>query len=67
MNEVRLTGKKAGGFTFLKRPLAASWAPIPLRLIVGYGFMEHAFAKLSKGPEKPSPRSCTPSACPRRI
>ncbi|HUZ94425.1 MAG TPA: DoxX family protein, partial [Edaphobacter sp.] len=27
------------------------WAPIPLRLIVGYGFMEHGFAKLSKGPE----------------
>jgi putative oxidoreductase len=36
---------------FLKRPLVARWAPIPLRLIVGYGFMEHGFAKLSKGPE----------------
>jgi putative oxidoreductase len=24
---------------------------IPLRLIVGYGFMEHGFAKLSKGPD----------------
>ena len=50
MNELRLTGKGAG-FAFLKRPFAARWAPIPLRLIVGYGFMEHAFAKLSKGPE----------------
>jgi putative oxidoreductase len=29
---------------------AARWAPIPLRLIVGYGFMAHGFAKLSKGP-----------------
>src|SRR5215469_3989740 len=29
----------------------ARWAPIPLRLIVGYGFMEHGFAKLSRGPE----------------
>ena len=29
----------------------ARWAPIPLRLIVGYGFMEHGFAKLSKGPD----------------
>ena len=29
----------------------ACWAPIPLRLIVGYGFMEHGYAKLSKGPE----------------
>jgi uncharacterized membrane protein YphA (DoxX/SURF4 family) len=27
----------------------ARWAPIPLRLIVGYGFMEHGYAKLSKG------------------
>lgn len=25
------------------------WAPIPLRLMVGYGFMAHGFAKLSKG------------------
>jgi putative oxidoreductase len=28
----------------------ARWAPLPLRLIVGFGFMEHGFAKLSKGP-----------------
>jgi putative oxidoreductase len=27
----------------------ARWSPIPLRLIVGYGFMEHGFAKLSRG------------------
>ena len=33
------------------RPSVAVWAPIPLRLIVGYGFMEHGFAKLSRGPE----------------
>ena len=26
-------------------------APIPLRLIVGFGFMEHGYAKLVKGPE----------------
>ena len=31
------------------RFLIARWAPIPLRLIVGYGFMEHGFAKLSRG------------------
>jgi putative oxidoreductase len=29
----------------------ARWAPIPLRLIVGYGFMQHGVAKLAKGPE----------------
>ena len=29
----------------------ARWAPVPLRLIVGYGFMEHGFAKLSRGPD----------------
>ena len=39
------------GFAFLARPSVAVWAAIPLRLIVGYGFMEHGFAKLSKGPE----------------
>jgi putative oxidoreductase len=25
------------------------WIPIPLRMIVGYGFMEHGFAKLGRG------------------
>jgi putative oxidoreductase len=39
------------GLAFLARPSVAVWAAIPLRLIVGYGFMEHGFAKLSKGPE----------------
>ncbi|HEY3974247.1 MAG TPA: DoxX family protein [Candidatus Sulfotelmatobacter sp.] len=38
-------------FPFLTRHSVAVWAPIPLRLIVGYGFMEHGFAKLYKGPE----------------
>jgi putative oxidoreductase len=27
------------------------WTAVPLRLIVGYGFMAHGFAKLSRGPE----------------
>lgn len=34
----------------LRAPLAR-WSPIPLRLIVGYGFMEHGYAKLARGPE----------------
>jgi putative oxidoreductase len=38
-------------FAFLNQASAARWAPIPLRLMVGYGFMQHGFAKLSKGPE----------------
>jgi putative oxidoreductase len=29
----------------------ARWSPIPLRLIVGYGSMQHGFAKLSRGPD----------------
>ena len=33
------------------RTSVARWAPIPVRLIVGYGFMQHGFAKFSKGPE----------------
>jgi putative oxidoreductase len=27
------------------------WAPLPIRLIVGYGFMAHGFAKLARGPD----------------
>lgn len=27
------------------------WASLPLRLIVGYGFIVHGYAKLSRGPE----------------
>ena len=27
------------------------WPLIPVRLIVGYGFMEHGFVKLAKGPD----------------
>jgi putative oxidoreductase len=35
----------------LARTSASSWWAIPLRLIVGYGFMEHGYAKLARGPE----------------
>jgi putative oxidoreductase len=28
-----------------------SWYAIPLRLIVGFGFMEHGYAKIARGPE----------------
>jgi putative oxidoreductase len=33
----------------ISRSPIARWAPAPLRLIVGYGFMEHGFAKLDRG------------------
>jgi putative oxidoreductase len=26
------------------------WAPLPLRLVIGYGFLAHGWAKLSRGP-----------------
>jgi len=35
----------------LRRFPLAPCAPISLRLIVGYGFMAHGFAKLAKGPD----------------
>ena len=31
-------------------PVPASWYAIPLRLIVGLGFLEHGYAKLYRGP-----------------
>jgi putative oxidoreductase len=30
---------------------ASRWVSVPLRLIVGFGFMEHGYAKLARGPE----------------
>ena len=29
----------------------SNWAALPLRLIIGFGFAAHGFAKLSRGPE----------------
>lgn len=31
---------------------AGRWAPLPLRAIVGYGFLAHGLAKLANGPER---------------
>jgi putative oxidoreductase len=38
-------------FDLLTQHRYARWAPLPLRLIVGFGFIEHGFAKLYKGPD----------------
>jgi putative oxidoreductase len=35
-------------FNWIKSP---TWVPVPLRLIVGFGFIEHGYAKLLHGPE----------------
>ena len=32
-------------------PVPASWYAIPLRLIIGFGFIQHGYAKLVRGPE----------------
>jgi putative oxidoreductase len=53
MNTLLQSSEREGctRFTVLRRSSLTRWAPFPLRLIVGYGFMEHGFAKLSRGPE----------------
>jgi putative oxidoreductase len=38
-------------FKLLNEAFWRQWAPLPLRLIIGYGFMAHGWAKLSRGPE----------------
>lgn len=48
MNIIRKPSEP-GYLAFLNRVSVDRWAPIPLRLMVGYGFMQHGFAKLSKG------------------
>jgi putative oxidoreductase len=36
---------------FLNQAQAARWVPMLLRLIVGYGFLQHGIAKLLRGPD----------------
>lgn len=38
-----------GRFAISPLPLSASWYAVPLRLMVGYGFCEHGYAKLARG------------------
>lgn len=35
----------------MKRSDLARWASFPMRILVGYGFIEHGVAKLSRGPD----------------
>ena len=34
-----------------RTPAADRWALVPLRLVVGFGFAAHGYAKLARGPE----------------
>ncbi|MGR4932250.1 DoxX family protein [Bradyrhizobium sp. CAR08] len=47
------TGSRIGPILAVFQPLLSCsvgrWAPLPLRLIVGYGFAAHGFAKLFRG------------------
>jgi putative oxidoreductase len=38
-------------FSISPLPVPVNWYPIPLRLIVGLGFIQHGYAKLLRGPE----------------
>ncbi|HET8554352.1 MAG TPA: DoxX family protein [Rhodanobacteraceae bacterium] len=38
-------------FAVAPLPVPAGWYAIPLRLVVGLGFVEHGYAKLARGPE----------------
>ena len=37
-------------FKLRNRAFWGQWVPLPLRLIIGFGFMAHGWAKLSRGP-----------------
>ena len=42
---------KARRLTISPLPAPIGWYAIPLRLIVGFGFLQHGYAKLARGPE----------------
>src|SRR5262245_65753595 len=37
-------------FKLPNETLWQQWAPLPLRLVIGYGFVAHGWAKFSRGP-----------------
>jgi putative oxidoreductase len=47
----RTAGRMPAAADNLLAPRLVRWAPLPLRLIVGYGFAAHGFAKLLRGPD----------------
>ena len=43
--------KNPGQYARLTSPPLQAWQAVPLRLIAGFGFMQHGYAKLARGPE----------------
>ena len=42
---------RASRFAVSPLPVPASWYAIPLRLVAGFGFLQHGYAKLARGPD----------------
>src|SRR5262249_56447616 len=42
--------RKVEMFKLPNEALSRQWAVLPLRLVIGYGFIAHGWAKLSRGP-----------------
>jgi putative oxidoreductase len=42
---------RVGKLAISPLPAPTGWYAVPLRLIVGFGFMQHGYAKLARGPE----------------
>jgi putative oxidoreductase len=42
---------RVGRLAISPLPVPPAWYAIPLRLIVGFGFMQHGYAKLARGPD----------------
>jgi putative oxidoreductase len=42
---------RVGRLAISPLPAPTGWYAIPLRLIVGFGFMQHGYAKLARGPD----------------
>jgi putative oxidoreductase len=51
-SNVRTDGESLGSNLSTGSAALVKWAALPLRIIVGYGFLAHGLAKFEKGPDK---------------